>query len=98
MRLQQLTECWTIATMQLSCPKQLSGSLVLSEGIAGKRLAEGDAPARFTISQEGLEEYGKDWRKIRAAVYDSAGREYMSKEPSKNQPPSWATPTKEAAK
>ena len=66
--------------------------LVLSEGIAGKRLAEGDAPAIFIISQDGMQEYAKDWRKIRAAIYDSAGREYLSpKKKRTDSTPSWAT-------
>ncbi len=82
-----------VRVAHLQLPKGYNHShLVLSEGIAGKRLAEGDAPASFTVSQEGLQEYAKDWRKVRAAIYDSAGKEYRSpKEPSKNHPPSWAT-------
>jgi hypothetical protein len=65
--------------------------LVISEGIAGKSLPEGDAPAIFMISQEGMQEYAKDWRKIRAAIYDSAGREYLSPKTSSKDPvPSWA--------
>jgi hypothetical protein len=76
----------------LKLPKGHKNShLVLSEGIAGKRLAEGDAPAVFIVSQDGLQEYAKDWRKIRAAIYDSAGREYLSpKKTSKDSAPSWA--------
>ena len=76
----------------LKLPKGYKNShLVLNDGIAGKCLAEGDAPASFTINQEGLQEYAKDWHKIRAAIYDSAGREYLSpRKPSKNSPPSWA--------
>ncbi len=65
--------------------------LVLSEGIAGNRLSEGDAPAIFIVSQDGMEEYAKDWRKIRAAIYGSAGREYLSpKKTSRDSAPSWA--------
>lgn len=76
----------------LKLPKGYTNShLVLSEGIAGKRLAEGDAPAMFIISQDGMEEYAKDWQKIRAAIYDSAGREYLSpKKTSNDSTPSWA--------
>jgi hypothetical protein len=71
-----------------------SVSSACSEGIAGKRLAEGDAPAIFIVSQDGLQEYGKNWRKIRAAIYDSAGREYLSpKKTSKESAPSWARVT-----
>jgi hypothetical protein len=32
----------------------------------------------FIVSQDGMHEYAKDWRKIRAAIYDSAGEEYLS--------------------
>jgi hypothetical protein len=65
--------------------------LVLSEGIAGQSLAEGDAPAIFMISQDGMQEYAKDWRKIRAAVYDSAGKEYLSaRKTNRDVVPSWA--------
>jgi hypothetical protein len=81
-----------IRIANLRLPKGHKDShLVLSEGIAGKRLAEGDAPAMFIISQDGLEQYAKDWRKIRAAIYDSAGREYLSaKTTDKDSAPSWA--------
>jgi hypothetical protein len=76
----------------LKLPKGNKNShLILNEGIAGKSLAEGDAPAVFIASQDGMREYAKDWRKIRAAVYDSAGREYLSpKKTSKDAVPSWA--------
>ena len=81
-----------IRIANLKLPKGHKHShLVLSEGIAGRRLAEGDAPAVFIVSQDGLQEYAKDWHKIRAAVYDSAGREYLSsKRKSNNSAPSWA--------
>jgi len=76
----------------LKLPKGYKKShFVLSEGIAGSRLAEGDVPATFMVSQDGLEEYAKDWREIRAAIYDSAGREYLSpRKPRKDCVPSWA--------
>jgi len=76
----------------LKLPKGHRNShLVLSDGIAGQRLAEGDAPAIFILSQDGMQEYAKDWRKIRAAIYDSAGREYLSpKKKSTDSAPSWA--------
>lgn len=76
----------------LKLPKGHRNShLVLSEGIEGKRLAEGDAPAIFMVNQDGMQEYAKDWRKIRAAIYDSAGRTYQSpKKTSKDSVPSWA--------
>ena len=80
-----------IRVANLKLPKGYKHShLVLSEGITGQRLAEGDPPAIFTVKQDGLDQYAKDWRKIRAAVYDTAGREYLSpRKPSKKIPPSW---------
>jgi hypothetical protein len=81
-----------IRVANLKLPKGYEHShLVLGEGIAGTRLAEGDAPTMFVVAQDGLAEYAKDWRRIRAAVYDSAGREYLSpRKPSKDFAPSWA--------
>jgi hypothetical protein len=64
--------------------------LVLREGIRGNRLVEGDPPAEFMVSQDGLKEYAKDWRKIRAVVNDSVGKESKSKRPRKSDKPSWA--------
>lgn len=45
-------------------PKGCKNShLVLSAGIAGKRLAEGDAPALFIIGQDGMESMQRVGRK-----------------------------------
>jgi len=81
-----------IRIANLKLPKGYKNThLVLREGLAGQRLAEGDAPAHFVVSQDGLQEYAKDWRKIRAAVSDTAGKEYLSPAPQrKAKPPSWA--------
>lgn len=81
-----------VRVANLRLPKGHAAShLVLSEGIAGKTLAEGAPPAIFIISQDGMQEYARDWRKIRAAIYDSAGREYLSpRTPRKDSVPSWA--------
>jgi hypothetical protein len=65
--------------------------LLLSDGIEGARLAEGDRPAIFLSNQLGLEQYAEDWKKVRAIVVDSAGKVYMSPKPKRNKPPSWAS-------
>lgn len=64
--------------------------LVLAEGLQGKRLAEGDPPFVSTANQRGLEEYAKDWHKIRAVAFDLRHKQYRSKRPDKSHPPSWA--------
>lgn len=64
--------------------------LVLSEGIFGRKLQEGDEPARFMVSQDGLERYAPDWMSIRAQVSDSAGKVYRSSHWKPDQCPSWA--------
>ena len=75
----------------LKLPKGYGEShLILVEGIAGKKLQEGDEPARFKIDQNGMEKYAADWRKIRAQISDSTGKAYFSKRPAKSNIPSWA--------
>lgn len=64
--------------------------LLIWQGIHGQKLAEGDAPVDYIVSQEGFEKYKKDWRKIRVVVFDSAGKAYKSKAVDKKNFPSWA--------
>lgn len=64
--------------------------LLLREGLPGTRLAEGDPPVTYVVSQEGMEKYKKDWKKLKAIVIDSAGREYASGV-DKTKRPSWAS-------
>lgn len=64
--------------------------LLISEGILGQRLAEGDPPSSYVVSQDGLEKYANVWHKIQAVVYDTANKEYRSPLLDKSQPPSWA--------
>jgi hypothetical protein len=52
-------------------------------------LQEGDAPRKYIVDQSAFAEYAKDWRHIRGAAVDGAGKHYYSK-PSKN-PPKWVT-------
>jgi hypothetical protein len=80
-----------IRVANLELPKGYEEThLVLNEGIRGIKLAEGDAPVIFVASQEGMEKYKKDWRRIRAAVYDTAGKVYRSKRLGELDQPSWS--------
>lgn len=47
--------------------------------MSGTKLAEGDPPVTYTIQQtEVLKQYSTNWKKMRAVVIDSAGKEYIS--------------------
>jgi hypothetical protein len=79
-----------IRLVNLELPKGYKHTnLLINEGMAGTKLAEGDAPAIYVVTQDGLEKYKKDWNRIRAAVYDTAGKTYRSKV-KRTEPPSWA--------
>ena len=65
--------------------------LLLAEGISGKKLSEGDPPETFILTQEGLEEYSNIWKKLRAVVIDSTGKEYYSNKNSIKKVPSWVS-------
>jgi len=79
-----------ISHISLILPKHSKdySHLLLREGIAGQKLAEGDPPAFFQIDQDGLEKYSKYWRKIRAEVSVSTGKKVYSKRIKKI--PSWS--------
>ena len=62
--------------------------LVLKESIPGQKLSEGDAPAGFLVNYEGLWQYSKNWRDMRAYTEDSAGGKYVSKKLPKSDIPS----------
>ncbi|GAJ19821.1 unnamed protein product, partial [marine sediment metagenome] len=81
-----------ISHISLKLPKHSKdySHLLLREGIAGQKLAEGDPPAYFQINQDGLENYSKYWRKICAEVSVSTGKKVYSKRIKKT--PSWAKP------
>jgi hypothetical protein len=79
-----------VSHVALRLPKKLKKTLLLNDGIAGIRLAEGDATKAYILSQEGLEEYAPHWRKIVARVSDVSGREWTSKKLQKTDVPSWA--------
>jgi hypothetical protein len=61
---------------------------LIRDGLKGQKLSEGDAPAVFPVEQEGLEQYANVWKKIRAQVSDSTGKEWLSKRVTVA--PSWA--------
>jgi hypothetical protein len=63
---------------------------LLMESIPGKKLSEGDAPAKIKVDLEGLEKYAKNWRDVRIFVEDSAGRAYFAKRLAKTRVPPWA--------
>ncbi len=80
-----------ISHASLKLPKGYKAThLLIQEAIRGQRLGEGDPPASYVVSQDGMEDYKKDWHKIRAAVTDTAGKEYLSKV-DKSKRPSWAS-------
>lgn len=63
--------------------------LMLMDSITGERLLEGDAPRVYSIIQNSELQKDKDvWDKMRAAVFDSTGKRYLSKRIKKK--PSWA--------
>jgi len=64
--------------------------LVLMEGIAGKKLGEGDPSEAYVVDQEGLEKYKNKWRDVRAQVNDTTGKAWRSKKLKRGEKPSWA--------
>ena len=63
--------------------------LLLWEGLQGQKLAEGDPPVDYVLSQDGLGKYKRDWKRMRAVVIDTAGKKYYSKI-DESKAPSWA--------
>jgi hypothetical protein len=55
--------------------------------MGGKKIAEGDPPAGFIVSQDDLAKYSTVWQHIQAIAEDSTGKTYKSKKVSKR--PSW---------
>ena len=64
--------------------------LVLMEGIAGKKLGEGDPSEVYVVDQEGLEKYKDNWKNVRAQVNDTTGKSWRSKKLKRSEKPSWA--------
>lgn len=66
---------------------------VLNDSLAGTKLAEGDKPAGYFISHDGMAEHAAYWRKVRAFVEVSTGEKYYSPYPKEDTPPpKWALP------
>lgn len=63
--------------------------LMLTDSMAGIKLAEGDAPLVVQVRQEGLEEYALNWWLVRAEVKDALGRVWRSPM-NLDKKPSWA--------
>ena len=80
-----------VSHVALKLPKGYEDThLVISDGLVGQKLQEGDQPLTFPVSQEGLEKYKTKWKDIRAQVSGSTGKVWYSKKITKGQLPSWA--------
>ena len=44
------------------------GHLLIKESMRGAKLDEGDRPELYKMTQEGMEKYAKDWKRLRAEV------------------------------
>jgi hypothetical protein len=80
-----------ISHVALRLPKGFDDTfLLLREGIAGKRLAEGDQPLIFPVTYDHLDKYKTKWQSVRAQVSDSTSKAWVSKKLHKKKKPSWA--------
>jgi hypothetical protein len=81
-----------ISHAALKAPKGYNYThLVLMEGIAGKKLDEGDPSKVYIVDQEGLEAYSSKWRKVTAQANDTTGKAWRSKKLNRAEKPSWAS-------
>ena len=67
--------------------------ILLVEAVAGQEIPEGGRPVMWLVEQETLKNYAEyvaNWKKVRAVVEDSAGREWRSKPLRRTGKPSWA--------
>lgn len=80
-----------VSHVALKLPKGYDHShLVILDGVAGKKLSEGDPTEAYVVDQSGMETYGKDWKSVVAQVSDSTGKAWYSERLKSNQKPSWA--------
>lgn len=63
---------------------------LISGGLRGKKISEGDEPQIYTVEQSDMGKYKKHWRAMRAQVTDSTGKVWESKKLRRNAVPSWA--------
>ena len=82
-----------ISLVALELPKGFDHThLVLMKALDGTKLSEGERPLAVWVAYEGLAQYSKVWRKIRAYTEDSTGKKYRSEFPAKDGPtPPWVT-------
>jgi hypothetical protein len=83
-----------LAVVALKLPKSFASAagfehthLLFPDSLGGKKLAEGDPPAGFVVSQDDLKQYSTVWRHIHAIAEDSTGKTYKSRRVSTR--PSW---------
>jgi hypothetical protein len=83
-----------ISMVALELPKGHDHThLILMKSLDGTKLGEGDRPMGVFVPYEGLAQYSKVWRKMRAYAEDSTGKQYHSKYPAKDTPtPPWVVP------
>ncbi|MCH8305405.1 MAG: hypothetical protein IIB94_09795 [Candidatus Marinimicrobia bacterium] len=81
-----------ISHASIKLPRGFDASfLIIAEGMSGKKFSEGDPPETFILTQEDLGKYSAVWKKLRATVIDSTGKEYHSKKVIMKNPPSWVS-------
>ncbi len=77
-----------ISVAALEIPNS-SAVYVLNDSLSGAKLGEGDKPAAYFVSHDGLAKHSQNWRRIRAFVEVSTGQRYYSSYPRRNEPPPW---------
>ena len=69
-----------ISIVALELPKGFEHThLVLDRSIGGTKLGEGEKPLGVFVPYDGLAQYSRVWRKMRAYAEDSTGKRYHSK-------------------
>jgi hypothetical protein len=82
-----------ISHVALHVPKGYDHDHIMAmDSVTGEKLSEGDAPKIYPLTQVGMEQYAKDWRKLTAQVSDSTGRIWKAPRIARNKRPSWAEP------
>jgi hypothetical protein len=80
-----------ISVVALTLPNGFEHThLVLDESIGGKKLGESEKPLGILVPYDGLAQYSKSWRKMRAYAEDSTGKRYYSAFPERDaKTPPW---------
>jgi hypothetical protein len=80
-----------VSHVALRLPKGFDHThLVISGGITGVTLKEGDSAAVHLVTQDGLSPYKEHWRSIVAQVNDVSGKTWRSRRIKAAKVPSWA--------